>query len=392
MPPSTASIVPSGSASAIRRPRRTTSSSASSRASTPAAVSAVSSPSEWPAAAPGSRPAALPARRATRRRSRAARSGWTRRRARRGPRRRARGSARAGRVRGSRRGRACRAPDCPARGTARQVVRCRSRESLPVPKPRRERRHTLRPTAPPGRGVGAHQGSRRERTSTAPGNGADGTTRIGCGARTRRGTSNPGIEGVGSVAGGASRKRVARFRAYGTATCHAAPARADRWRESGRIRPSTRHACRLDSLVGGQLDTRPARPPGPSLKCEPLTFAEAPAPADAAGRSPARDRDPARVERRREAHGAGRRRRPSRCGSRLPCARAARPRTCTSRCAVVAVDATRRWIDRSERSGQDSAVAAPGAVRRSGRGAAPSAPPRRGFAPAACDTARRCAP
>src|SRR4051812_3448534 len=53
-PPSRASIEPESSASAIRRPRRTTSSSASSVSSTPAAVSAPSSPSEWPAAIVGS--------------------------------------------------------------------------------------------------------------------------------------------------------------------------------------------------------------------------------------------------------------------------------------------------------------------------------------------------
>ena len=56
--PTSASIEPVSSASAIRRPRRTTSSSASSRSSTPAAASAASSPSEWPAATPGSRPSA----------------------------------------------------------------------------------------------------------------------------------------------------------------------------------------------------------------------------------------------------------------------------------------------------------------------------------------------
>ncbi len=55
--PTSASIEPLR-ASPIRRPRRTTSSSASSRLSTPAAVSAASSPSEWPAPALGCRSSA----------------------------------------------------------------------------------------------------------------------------------------------------------------------------------------------------------------------------------------------------------------------------------------------------------------------------------------------
>ena len=51
--PTRAIIEPRSSASAISRPRSTTSSSASSTARTPAAASAASSPSEWPAAALG---------------------------------------------------------------------------------------------------------------------------------------------------------------------------------------------------------------------------------------------------------------------------------------------------------------------------------------------------
>ena len=58
--PTSASIEPLR-ASPIRRPRRTTSSSASSRLSTPAATSAASSPSEWPAPALGCRSERVPA-------------------------------------------------------------------------------------------------------------------------------------------------------------------------------------------------------------------------------------------------------------------------------------------------------------------------------------------